>query len=92
MQKVLYDIIGQPPHHMAQAKRIHLFIPEKVRNTIDPLQFGKAQDLHGLVGEHIMYIHYILLQLLAHIFDRVICEGFPNGWTEQYQSSKVETL
>ena len=83
--KVLYDIPGQPPLPHPNASRPHestLFTPRNVRNAIDRLQFGKAQDHDGLVGEHFIYARDTLLPLLAHIFNRAMCEGFPTRWTQ----------
>ena len=57
------------------------FTPQSVRNPIDRLQFGKAQDRDGLVGDHFIYARDTLLPLLAHIFNRTMCEGFPTRWT-----------
>ena len=46
------------------------------------LQFGKAQDHDGLVGEHFIYARDTLLPFLAHIFNRAMCEGFCSRWTK----------
>ena len=78
--KVLYDILGQTslPHpHGSTPDKSTFFTPQNVRNAIDWLQFGTAQDHDGLVGEHFIYARNILLPLLAHIFNRAMCEGFP---------------
>ena len=48
------------------------FTPQNVRNAINQLQFGKAQDHDGLVGVHFSYIHDTLIPLPAHIFNRSI--------------------
>ena len=52
--KVLYDIPGQPhlPHLNSSHPHESIFLtPQNVRNAIDRLQFGKAQDHDGLVGD-----------------------------------------
>ena len=77
--KVLYDILGQPPLPHPRGSRPHestSFTPQNIGNAIDWLQFGKGQDHDGLVGDHFIYAHDILLPLLANIFNRAMCEGF----------------
>ena len=39
---------------------IHLFLVHNVRNVIDRLQFGKAKDHDGLVGDHFLYCPWYL--------------------------------
>ena len=76
---------GQPPPPHPHGSCPHestFFTPQNVRNVIDRLQFEKAQDHDGLVGEHFIYARDTLLPLLAHIFNRAMCEGFPTRWTE----------
>ena len=54
--KVLYDISGQPPlphPHGSHPHESTFFTLENVRIAIDRLQFGKAQDHDGLVGDHL---------------------------------------
>ena len=82
---VLYDIPGQPPLPQPHGSRPHkstFFTLQNVRNAIDQLQFGKAQDHDGLFGEHFIYARDTLLPLLAHIFNRAMCKGFPTRWTK----------
>ena len=57
------------------------FTIQNVRNAIDWLQFGKAQDHNGLVYEHFIYTRdiVVLLPLLAHILNIAMFEGFPNS-------------
>ena len=46
-EKVLYDILGQPPFPHPPGTFPHestLFTPQNVRNAMDWLNFGKAQD------------------------------------------------
>ena len=43
------------PIHMAHAHVNPAFLLQIVRNAIDCLQFGKAQDHDGLVGECFIY-------------------------------------
>ena len=55
---LLYGISGQPPLPQPHGSRPHkstFFTLQNVRNAIDQLQFGKAQDHDGLVGEHFIY-------------------------------------
>ena len=68
------------------------YTPQKIRNAIDWLQFKKAQDHHGFAGEHFIYAHDILLFLLAYVFDRAMCEGFPSSWIKDsmYQYSRAD--
>ena len=82
--KVLYYILGQLqlPHPHGHPHESSFFSPQNVRNTIDQLQFGKAQDHDGLVGEYFIYAYEILFPLLGHIFNRAMCEYFPTSWTE----------
>ena len=89
--KVLYDILGQPL--LPQPHESTFLTPQNVRKAIDRLQFGKAHDHDGFVGEQFIYALDILLPLLAHIFNRAMCEGFPTRWTQQTlcQSSRLET-
>ena len=54
---------------------IHVFSPLKIRNTIDRLQFGKAQDHDGLIGEHFIYVCTSLKELYVKV-------SFPTCWTE----------
>ena len=57
------------------------FFTQNVKNAIDWLQFGKAQDHDGLVGEHFIYARDTLLPLRAHIFNKAMCKGFLTRWT-----------
>ena len=41
----------------------------------------KAQDHDGFVCEHFSYV-VDLRPLLAHIFNRAMCEGFYTSWAE----------
>ena len=54
-----------------------MFTPQNLRNPIDQLPFEKAQNHDGLAHEHFFFGRY-----QAHIFNRAMCEGFPNTWTE----------
>ena len=74
--KVLYDIPRQPPPHGPLPHESTFFTSQNVRNAIDWLQFGKAQDHDGLVGEHFIYACDTLLPFLAYIFNRATCEGY----------------
>ena len=47
-----------------------------MRTTVDRLQFGKPHDHDGLVDEHFIHAHDMLVPLLAHIFNRATSEGF----------------
>ena len=75
--KVLYDIPGQAslPHPHGSLPHEPPFLLHNVRKAIDQLQFGKTQDHNGLVGEHFIYDHDILLPLLAQIFNRDLWES-----------------
>ena len=73
---------GIPHPHGSRPHESIYFTPQNVRNAIDQLHFGKAQDHDGLVGEYFIYSCDILLPLLAHIFNRAMCEGLPTRWTE----------
>ena len=62
-----YDIPGQPllPHpHGSHPRESTFFTPRNVIGAIDRLQFGKAQDHDGLVGEYFIYARDIWLPLL----------------------------
>ena len=85
------NIPGQSHPHRSHPSGSTFFTPNKVRDTIDPLQFGKPQDPHGLAGEQIIYVRDTLLLLLAHICNRAICEGFPTSWTEHTIVTKLKS-
>ena len=59
-----------------------LFYPTRGEKCHCRLQFGRAQDHAGLVGEHFIYAHDTLLSLLANIFNRAMREGFSSIWEE----------
>ena len=62
--KVLYGIPEQPPLPHPHGSCPHastFFTRQNVRNAIDRLQFGKARDHDGLVGEQSFYALNILL-------------------------------
>ena len=48
----------------------------------DRFPTGKTQDHDGLVGEHVIYTYYTLVPVVAHIFNRAMCEGFYTSWAE----------
>ena len=58
---ILYDVPGQLPLPRPQALWPHELIfstSQKVKNAINRLHFGKAQDHHGLVGEHFLHAQH----------------------------------
>ncbi|MCO5570021.1 hypothetical protein L7F22_023735 [Adiantum nelumboides] len=57
------------------------FTAPMVAEAIGRLQHGRAQDHDGLVGEHFIYACRELAPLLAHMFNRSVCEGFPASRT-----------
>ena len=94
--KVLYGILGQPPlthTHCSHPHESALFTPQNVRNAIDRLQFGKAQDHDGLVGKHFIYARDILLPLLAILKNELYVKvSLLDGLSIPLcQSSRVET-
>ena len=57
------------------------FIECMVREAIERLSAGKAQDCIGLVAEHLIYARDTLSRLVAFMFYRAMWEGFPESWS-----------
>ena len=72
---------------------ISFFTPQNVRNAIDRLQFGKAQDHDGLGAEHFIYARDTLLSLLAtSLIEPCVKVFLLDGLSISLcQSSRVET-
>ncbi|MCO5581886.1 hypothetical protein L7F22_035775 [Adiantum nelumboides] len=51
-----------------------------VKRAIDRMRTGKAYDRDGLVAEHFIHARDMLVELLAVLFNRVMCEGLLETW------------
>ena len=40
----------------------------------------RAYDHDGLVAEHLIHARDLLSEVLARLFNRVMCEGLPESW------------
>ena len=73
---VLYEVSNQAsiPHpHRLHAHESTFFTLQKVRNAIDGLQFGMAQNHEGFLDDHFIYARDTFLSILAHIFHKAMC-------------------
>jgi hypothetical protein len=52
-----------------------------VAKAIKRLQIGCSQNHDGLIAKHISHACDTLAPLLAHMFNRALCEGFPPTWS-----------
>jgi len=80
----LYEVPGQPPIPEPPEPRpttSTFFTAAMVERAIRRLQHGRATDHTGLQSEHLIYAADILAPLIAHVFNRVVVEGFPKEWT-----------
>ena len=44
-------------------------------------QYADNEDHDGLVAEHLRHAQGTLAHLLAHMFNRAVCDGFPESWS-----------
>ena len=56
------------------------FTKEMVKKAIDRMKTRRAYDHDGLVGEHVIHARDLLSEVLAQLFNRVMCEGLPDSW------------
>ena len=56
------------------------FTAEMVKRAIDRMKTGRAYDHDGLVAEHFIHARDMLVEILAVLFNRVMCEGLPESW------------
>ena len=52
-----------------------------VKKAIDRLKTRRAYDHEGLVSEHLIHARDLLSEVLARLFNRVMCEGLPRSWS-----------
>ncbi|MCO5598120.1 hypothetical protein L7F22_052212 [Adiantum nelumboides] len=78
----LYTVPNQPSLIESLANHpqtCSFFTKSMVRDAIAKLHTGKKQDHDGLVAEHLRHAQGTLACLLAHMFNRAVCEGFPKS-------------
>ena len=79
----LYTIPGQPPlpdpPEPCPTTSI-FFTTEMVKKAIDRMRTRRAYDHDGLVAEHLIHARDLLSEVLARLFNRVMCEGLPESW------------
>ena len=51
-----------------------------VKKAIDKMKTNRAYDHDGLVAEHLIHARDLLSEVLARLFNRVMCEGLPHSW------------
>ncbi|WP_139158394.1 reverse transcriptase family protein, partial [Enterobacter cloacae complex sp. GF14B] len=51
-----------------------------VKKAIDKMKTRRAYDHDGLVAEHLIHAKDLLSEVLARLFNRVMCEGLPECW------------
>ena len=56
------------------------FTIEKVKRAIDKMRTSRAYDHDGLVAEHFIHARDMLVEVLAVLFNRAMCEGLPETW------------
>ena len=81
--KKLYDVFAQPPisQPTEPCPATPTFNPRVIVKAIHRLQHRRATHHNGLQGEHLMYAKDTLAPFLAHLFNRILSEGFPIEWT-----------
>ena len=52
-----------------------------VKKAIDKMRTRRAYDHDGLVAEHLIHARDLLSEVLAWLFNRVMCEGLPRSWS-----------
>lgn len=83
--RTLYEVPGQPPTLPPTSLRpTHstFYTPHMVVEAIDRLHNGRAQDHEGLVAEHFIHARDTIAPILAWMFNRAMCEGFPSSWSD----------
>ena len=79
----LYTVPGQPPlpdpPEPCPATST-FFTTEMVKKAIDRMKTGRTYDHEGLVAEHLIHARDFLAEMLARLFNRVMCEGLPDSW------------
>ena len=79
----LYTISGQPPlpEPIEPCPTTSTFFTtEMVKKAIDKMKTNRAYDHDGLVAEHLIHARDLLSEVLARLFNRVMCEGLPDSW------------
>ena len=79
----LYTVPDQPPlpdPPQPCPATSTFFTTEMVKEAIGRMRTRRAQDHEGLVAEHIIHAGDLLAEMLARLFNRVMCEGFPESW------------
>ena len=51
-----------------------------MKKAIDRMKTRRAYDHDGLVAEHLIHARDLLSEVLAQLFNRVMCEGLPDSW------------
>ena len=56
------------------------FTTEMVHRAIDRMRTGRSYDHDGLVAEHFIHARDLLMEVLAVMFNRAMCERLPETW------------
>ena len=79
----LYTVPGQPPLPAPLEPcpaTSTFFTTEMVKKAINRMKTRRAYDHDGLVAEHLIHARDLLAEMLARLFNRVLCEGLPESW------------
>ena len=76
----LYTVRGQPPLPKPCPTTSTFFTTEIVKKAIDRMKTRRAYDHEGLVSEPLIQARDLLSEVLAWLFNRVMCEGLPESW------------
>ncbi|MCO5577030.1 hypothetical protein L7F22_030852 [Adiantum nelumboides] len=79
----LYTVLGQDPLLDPTdpcPPTSNFFTTEMVKRSIARMRTGSAYDHIGLVAEHFIHARDTLVEVLAVLFNRAMCEGLPETW------------